>query len=363
MTKRLMCIILVLFFMVSTVSCVTSNPTLPVAGTVVEEVQEEKEELTPEVSIPEDIVDVSKALYTYEEMVGDIDQFKEYYADKLTVDIIGKSVLGKDIYGIILGNPHAQKKVLIHGSIHAREYMTTQLVMKQIEYYLQNYNVESFKGKEFQNIFDKVAIYYIPMVNPDGVTLSQLGLDGITDNNLKENLLAMNGGNQDFSQWKANIKGVDLNLNFDGKWDETGGNKVAGPLNYKGARPESEPESKALADYTREHDFDATVSYHAKGSIIFWYFYQSGDNLNRDKAIAKELAHLTGYSLVSPRRSKGSSGGYKDWHVLEYGRPGFTIEIGSAKSICPLKIDEFPEIWERNRLTTVSLAYQIYNQE
>ncbi len=305
------------------------------------------------------IINTSESIYTYDEMISDIGDLEINFPDKLKVSSIGKSVTGRDIPVLILGNPEASKNILVHGSMHAREYMTTQLIMKQIEYYLRNYGKGSYEGIVFSDVFETVAVYYIPMVNPDGVSLSQQGTGWITDSALKSKVVSMNGGKQDFSEWKANINGVDLNLNFNARWQDTGGVQTAGPMNYKGPKPESEPESRAIADFTRKHDFDLTVSYHAKGSVIFWYFFQDRTHYRRDKLAAEKLAGLTGYSLVSPWKSRNSSGGYKDWFVQDFKKPGFTVEIGPPESTCPLDISYFPDIWEKNRMTTAMLAHYL----
>ena len=63
------------------------------------------------------------------------------------------------------------------------------------------------------------GIYFIPMTNPDGVRLAQEGAGFIRNKELKKNLLQINGG-PDFSLWKANINGVDLNTNFDARWGQ-----------------------------------------------------------------------------------------------------------------------------------------------
>ncbi len=69
------------------------------------------------------------------------------------------------------------------------------------------------------------------MVNPDGVTISQKGVDGISDAVLKSQLEdcyqqdlvsgnAYSDSRQYFALWKANARGVDLNRNFDAGWEE-----------------------------------------------------------------------------------------------------------------------------------------------
>ena len=71
-------------------------------------------------------------MYTYQRMEADIQLLKARY-EGVTVDSIGTTVDGRNIYRIVIGNPNADKKMLVLASIHAREYITTPLVMRQIQ--------------------------------------------------------------------------------------------------------------------------------------------------------------------------------------------------------------------------------------
>ena len=73
--------------------------------------------------------------------------------------------------------------MVVISNIHAREYMTAQLCMAQIEHYLKNYNGK-VSGVNVKGVLNKMAIHYIPMANPDGVTISQFGISKIRDKKL-----------------------------------------------------------------------------------------------------------------------------------------------------------------------------------
>ena len=120
--------------------------------------------------------------------------------------------------------------------------------------------------------------------------------------------------------------GVDLNVNFNARWGEGAQNvRTAGSENYIGAKPFSEPETVALAEFTRKIKPVLTLSYHAKGREIYYEFGQSGERLRRDRAVAEYAVSLTGYRLIEGTR--GSAGGYKDWCVQELKIPSLTIEL------------------------------------
>ena len=59
--------------------------------------------------------------YSYEQMEYDISALAARYGNRMTINVIGQSLDGRNIYDIIIGNPAAPKKILFQGAIHARE--------------------------------------------------------------------------------------------------------------------------------------------------------------------------------------------------------------------------------------------------
>ena len=56
------------------------------------------------------------------------------------------------------------------------------------------------------------------------------------------------------------------------------------------------------------------------------------------------LAASCGYSLEEPA-GLASHGGFKDWFIDTFARPGFTIEIGRGEN--PLPVEELEPIYAR----------------
>lgn len=261
-------------------------------------------------------------MYTYDDLVSDIG----YLAyNGVWTGSIGKSVLGKEIFFVHLGAKEG-KQIIITGGIHARENVTSALVMRQIF---------ALCGKNIG-----CGFYFLPMLNPDGAMLVCKG--GSAAGEYISRLVELNGGD-DFSQWKANIAGVDLNNNFPAKWGEGKGNvRHPAPHGYIGKAPLSEPETRALCDFTLEVRPVFTVSYHALGREVYWYF---GQKDHRDRIMASYIADYLGYKLIDGDLS--SAGGYKDWCVT-VGIPAVTIEIGSDTLAHPVTEEEVKSDIERN---------------
>lgn len=229
--------------------------------------------------------------------------------------IFGKSAEGRELFAFFTGR-HEKPEGISQYAIHGREYVTALLALEHLK-----------RG------VPRGGVWILPLVNPDGALLSEIGLSSVSERRRKF-LLSLNGGSFDFSQWKANAEGVDLNVNFDARWG-TGIQNVRSPApeNYIGKAPFSAPESRALKQFTEEISPDFTVSFHTKGEEIYWKFHQPPLRASRDKRLAKLLSAATGYPL---REAKGSAGGYKDWCIEKRGIPAFTIEAGRGEFPHPL---------------------------
>lgn len=299
--------------------------------------------------------------YSYDQMEKDIQTLSSRYGNKMQTNVFGTTLDGRNLYEIILGNQNAEKHILIHAGIHAREYMTPLLVMKQLEYGLEFYEKGSYEGQPLSNILDKVAIHYVPMVNPDGIGLSQFGISYIRSEELRQaiqqcyaNDLALGRTQAAFEHyllyWKSNARGVDLNQNFPANWELVTSSSLPSYATYKGASALSEPESIALANLTNSRSWASTISYHSMGEVIYWD-YEGNQQYQASKELVDLVAAQTGY------RPAGSSGhgGYKDWtQIKENPIPGLTIETGNVA--CPLPLSQYERIWYQNKMVWAAVA-------
>ena len=288
--------------------------------------------------------------YSYNKMSGDIKQLANTYSDYVKVNVIGKSNDKRNIYDVVIGNPKAKKTMLVVSSIHAREYMTAQLSMAQVEHYLKNYNGR-VKGVSVKKTLSKIAIHYIPMTNPDGITISQFGISKIRDKKLRKALYRMPGAGST-STWKANARGVDLNRNFKYNYHARYGGSRGGS-GYSGPYAESEPETRAVSKLIRtlkkNTKLTCTVNYHAMGSIAFGSVrYKTTRSVKRTTIKMYNLARsITGYvSSASYEGSGKSVGALREYTMYNMRIPSITLEIGVGG--CPLPSSQFGSVWRRN---------------
>lgn len=272
-------------------------------------------------------------MFFYKDLLTETEKFR---ASGFTAGSVGKSHLGQDIPYIAVGGNSTdedRKSVIITGGIHAREHITVLLVL-------------ALAKAATKNDY-KVRTYFVPCVNPDGMRLATEGISFLDEKReWKKYKRFVNSLSIDKKLWKANITGVDLNVNFDADWAQGKRNVFyPSPENYVGNAPCDQPESKALVDFTLAVRPSLTLSYHSKGEVIYWNFRQTGKRLWRDYGYAKRIAKSTGYRL---REREGSAGGYKDWCIDKLKIPSVTIEVGREELSHPLTTENFEEIYLKN---------------
>ncbi|NQD67716.1 LysM peptidoglycan-binding domain-containing protein [Bacillus haikouensis] len=273
--------------------------------------------------------------YSYSVLEKDISRLKEIYPF-MKLNSIGESVLGKPIIQMKIGN--GRKKVHMDASFHANEWITTSILMTFInDYLLSLTNVKPIRGVQTLPIYNGVTLSIVPMVNPDGVDLVLKG----PPNNMKDQLVKINKGSSDFTAWKANIRGVDLNNQFPAKWEvekERKEEKEPAPRDFPGDKPLSEPETIAMAELAKEEVFDRLLALHTQGKEFYWGY--EGLEPPEAERLAKDFERVSGYESV---RYVDSYAGYKDWYIKEFQKSSFTLELG--KGINPLPISQFDEIY------------------
>jgi g-D-glutamyl-meso-diaminopimelate peptidase len=257
----------------------------------------------------------------------------------LHAESIGVSVMGRPLLALRLGS--GSRSIFINGAFHANEWITAPVVLRFMEEAARALQEgKPFRGVDPVSLFKEVTLWAMPMVNPDGVDLVHHGVE--KGHPLGAQLMQWNGGSNEFSGWKANIRGVDLNDQFPAFWETERDRRDVdgpGPRDYTGEAPLSEPEAAAIASFTEAQNFDTVIAMHTQGQEIYWNYRDYEPQ--RSEKLAKAMERASGYKAV---KLTGSDAGYKDWFIQRWQRPGFTVELGSGTN--PLPIEQFPEICE-----------------
>lgn len=254
-----------------------------------------------------------------------------------------KSLCSRNITVITIGN--MENSVLLSGAYHGMEWITTLLLLKFTSRLCDSINQKKeFFNMDISKFINSRGITIMPCVNPDGVEISLRGPKYAGKYyELVENI---SGG--DTSNWQANARGVDLNHNFNADWEDLHLREqqsgFTGPsrTRFGGPHPESEPETQAITKICRENNFSHALAFHSQGEEIYWDY---GKNTpEKSEFMARVLSSVTNYKVCSPE-GLAVGGGFKDWFITEFKKPGFTIEIGKGKN--PLPISDFDNIYEK----------------
>ena len=261
-------------------------------------------------------------------------------------EVITETAFSRPVRTLVIGN--GPRKVVYSAAHHANEWITSLLLLKFAEEFAQAIaENRQILGQNAADIAAAATIYMVPMVDPDGVDLvvgatAPGTLEYEIARRLSENYpsIPFPGG------WKANLLGVDLNLQYPAGWLQAREIKFdqgftrPGPRDYVGRAPLSQLESRALLGYTEFIDPELVLAFHTQGQLIFWTFRDI--EVPGAEELGREFARLSGYTLADvPFES--SFAGYKDWFIQNYRRPGYTIEAGLGTN--PLPIGQFDDMY------------------
>ncbi len=266
----------------------------------------------------------------------------------ITLGEIGRSVMGKSLWSLTLGS--GDNKVLYNAAHHANEWITVPVLLRFCEELALSFarNGELY-GESARELLSRSTLRIIPALDIDAIDLVSGDLksgpyyEGAADIAANYSNISFPGG------WKANIEGVDLNLQYPAGWEQAREIKYSqgftspAPRDFVGRAPLAAPESRAMYDLTLAYDPSLTLSYHSQGEVIYWKYldYEPAGS----RAIAEELGDASGYFVEETPYASGFAG-YKDWFIQNFNRPGYTIEVGLGTN--PLPISDFERIYKDN---------------
>ena len=270
---------------------------------------------------------------------------------------IGTTAFGRPLTALALGT--GPRTVLYTAAHHANEWITSYILLKFAE---ELASAAQSGGKVYgvpaRNILAAATIHMVPLVDPDGVDLVTGAIPPGSLEYVIAQGLADNYPTIPFPDgWKANLLGVDLNLQYPAGWQRARQIKFSqgftrpGPRDYVGRGPFTQLESQALATLTEALDPALVLAYHSQGKEIYWQF--GPEEVPGARALGEDFARTSGYTLANvPEES--AYAGYKDWFIQDFRRPGYTIEVGEG--INPLPLSQFDEIYRDNLGILVTAA-------
>ncbi|MBQ7295161.1 MAG: gamma-D-glutamyl-meso-diaminopimelate peptidase [Clostridia bacterium] len=271
----------------------------------------------------------------------------------INAELCGRTALGRGIFSLNIGNP--DNSVIYAAAFHGSEWLTSLVLLLFTERLCRSIKEGRLLcGVDMKRALTQLGVTIIPCVNPDGVEIAVHGKKSA------KNLSAFVGSIpcEDYRKWNANAMGVDINHNFNAGWhtlrqmEEENGIHSPSSRQYGGAYPESEAETKALTRLCRIKQFRQCMALHSQGEELYW---QYGEKTSaQSDMMAKILADSCSYQLIK-NSGLASHGGFKDWFIDEFHRPGFTLEIGKGEN--PLPPSELYEIYSKieEALTLFSL--------
>lgn len=239
--------------------------------------------------------------YGYAELLEDLISFKDIFGKGINVKVIGNSVKGRLLPLIKIGR--GQRKLLLIGATHGREFVSTAFIMRSL-YELLNSSEE----------LSESCLYIMPMLNPDSVEISLLRDFPVQ-------------GDCDRGFFKNNANNINLNANFPYYFAKV-------PKRRQGGRiAASEPETKALIGLCEKEKFDLAVSLHARGNCIFWRDLGNGE-VKGDFLLAQKLSKSCGFELMSPTKyAEDYSGGFENWFRCRFKKPALCVELVKDEDI------------------------------
>lgn len=243
------------------------------------------------------------------------------------IETIGTSVQGRAISAYTYGS--GKKRLLFVGGMHGGYEWNSVLLAYQFMDYLQ-VNPAA--------VPPTLSVTVIPSINPDGVyaVVGKEGRFASLDASTDKTILASG---------RFNAHKVDLNRNFDCKWQAT--STWQGRPVSAGTAPFSEPESKALRDVVATYAPTAVVFWHSQANAV--YASECNDGiLPGTLDLMNVYARAAGYPAVSSFDAYPITGDAEGW-LASIRIPAITVELKTHETI----------EWERN-LPSIKALFAYY---
>jgi hypothetical protein len=107
--------------------------------------------------------------YTYDELVGWMEQIARAYPQLVSIERIGTSGLGKPMFLAIVNSPatgpdHSKPAMWIDGNVHGNEIQSAEVVLYSLWYLAKAYG----QNADLTELLDNYSFYMVLSQNPDG---------------------------------------------------------------------------------------------------------------------------------------------------------------------------------------------------
>lgn len=249
------------------------------------------------------------------------------------------------------------------GTHHAREYISTTYLMYAIDRFAYMYKTGMNETEyDIRTILDNVTFCIVPMVNPDGVNLVQNGINAVQNPEKVAAMKITEGKENGYRAWKANINGVDPNWNYDKDWYKSR-EKASSPAStgYNGTEPATEPETRAVSAYVDSQPFEAYLSMHTQGKLLYW-----AEDVTNPTNLGAIIQKDTGFSLIredTPKKLSGVGGSFFDYVFRKYGKATMTVELCNYIGPKPYPDANFDKVWAPAKNVLLIFGQTIMNRE
>ncbi len=242
---------------------------------------------------------------------------------------LGKSAAGRDIPLLFLGQTN--DFTLFVAGDDSTQRINTLILLKFIKELCE----KTLSGEELCSINIRKALFgrglaIIPLLNPDGHEIAHLGERGC--GRLATGIGRLCKG--DYSKWSANLRGVELKRNFFPDFDKRKAKEkqqnIFGPSfkGFGGYRPESEPETAALAEFCRTKEVRQFVNLSSGGNTII---YGAKPNLPpKSEKMVQVMSAVSSFTVTPPIAREEVE--LCDWFAYEFQKPAITLKIGEGSS-------------------------------
>jgi hypothetical protein len=278
--------------------------------------------------------------HSFSEMETEIFWIAETYPHITKLVSIGKSWQGRDIWAMkVSDNPYVEEEdepeVYFNSNHHAREWLTIENALYFLRYLTNFYG----SNATVTNIVDTRQIWVIPTANPDGRVYDSAGDDPAIHARQPWGWRKNTRDNDNSGTFTEAADGVDLNRNYGYLWGAAGA--TSDPIQdvYGGPYPFSEPETAAIRDFCRQHDFVFAISFHSYSQLILYpwgWSYENAPDHDALKAVAENMAGVitnkagSQFPGYTPQKSSGlypTAGSDDDWLYGELGTFAYCIEM------------------------------------